>query len=944
MSPGVERPRHQLLPAYLCNALAAAAGLLVLAGWQLDIDPLKSVVPGFITMKANTAVGLMALAIAGLLQTRRPVSPAKRAAAAALSLLAIGIGAATLSEYLFGLELGLDELLYKDPAAQMTRWPPGRLAPITAINFLLVGSALLGDRLSSPQAKKVSQALLLTTWVVSFQAFIGYLAGVTYSFGSAYYTQIAVHTAALFIAISTGILLSRSDEGYISVLAGRTTAGAVGRKLLAAGVVVPPLVNLFQLAGDRLGLFDADFGVLLRVVGNVVFFSWMAFQTGASLLESERQRAEVEENFRRMADTMPQLVWTSSPDGAIDYANRRWYEYTGLTEAQTVGGGWTNAIHPDDRANVARRAGIALRTLQLLTTELRLGRADGTYRWHLARGLPVRDASGAVRQWLGTMTEIEDQKQALAAVEQSRALLTLITDALPDFVSYIGASGRYQFANKTYAEWLGVPSEELSGKTSAEIFGEESSARSAKHKAAALRGERVRFETTLRRSSGQRVDLDITYVPDLEPATGKARGFVIIGHDITARKRSIEEARFLSEATRLLAGSLHHEENFAQLAWLSVPALGDVCAYDVLESNGKVRRVATAAVESAEAPPGAGDRSAIPLLEPADSRSRPFLATILTGQPQLDAAFVDGGLRSLLSVPLLGAGATQGAISFCFAEGTPRRHTQADLALAEELARRVAIALANARLYQEARQAVRARDDLLSICSHELRTPVTGMKLQTELMRRQLGKLDPGDGGPEKLQKLVGQTDRQLDRLTKLIEEMLDFSRISGGRLPIKAEPLDLTEVVRTTVDWLRPQCVLAGCTVDLDAPAPVLGNFDRFRLEQVLTNLLTNAVRYGAGKPIHVRLTEEEGCARLSVRDQGMGIAAVDQARIFEPYERAVPASSISGLGLGLYIARHIVNAHGGTLTVESVVGRGSVFRADFPLVAAARPALATR
>jgi len=847
LSPGVERPRNLLLPAYLCNALVVAAGLLVLAGRQFDFDRLKSVVPGFTSMKVNTAIGLLALATAGLLQTRRPISAARRAAAALLSLLAISLGVAALAS--------------------------GRLSPITAVNFILVGSALLGDRLAAEGAKKASQALLLLTWVLSFQAFIAYLAGVTYSFGAADDTQIAVLTAAMFIAVCTGVLLSRSDEGFIATLAGRATAAG-------------------------------------------------------------------EDSFKRMADTIPQLVWTARPDGTIDYANRRWYEYTGLSEQETRGTGWMSAVHPDDRAVVARRARLALEGQLLLTTEYRLRRADGSYRWHLARGLPVRDALGVVRQWLGTMTEIEDQKQALAAVEQSRALLTLITDALPDFVSYISASGRYQFANKTYAEWVGMSTEELSGKTPADVLGKETSAVSARHKEAALRGELVRFENTLKRGTGGRVDLDITYVPDLDPATGKARGFVVIGHDITARKRSIEEARFLSEATRLLSGSLHHEENFNQLAWLSVPALGDVCAYDVLESNGKVRRVAASCVEPAELPLVAGDRPAIPLLEPTDLRSRPFLETILTGHAQLDPAFAADGLRSLLSVPLLGAGATQGAISFCFQPGNTRRHTLADLALAEELARRVAIALANARLYQEARQAVRARDDLLSICSHELRTPVTGMKLQTELMRRQLFKLDPGDGAPEKLQKLVGQTDKQLDRLTKLIEEMLDFSRIGSGRLPIKPERLDLTEVVRATVDWMRPQCVLAGCTVELEAAGPVLGNFDRFRLEQVLTNLLTNAVRYGAGKPINVRVFEEASRARLSVRDQGMGIAAVDQARIFEPYERAVPSSSISGLGLGLYIARHIVSAHGGTLTVESEVGRGSTFRADFPKADGARPA----
>ena len=228
--------------------------------------------------------------------------------------------------------------------------------------------------------------------------------------------------------------------------------------------------------------------------------------------------------------------------------------------------------------------------------------------------------------------------------------------------------------------------------------------------------------------------------------------------------------------------------------------------------------------------------------------------------------------------------------------------------------------------------ALRARDDLLSICSHELKTPVASMKLSTQMFKRGLQRGDARSTSPERVARMVDQSDRQLDRLTRLIDEILDFSRINGGQLRLQPAPCDLAAIVSETLERLRPQIESAGAVVTVDLGSAARGQWDTFRLEQLLTNLLTNAVKYGAGKPIHVKLSQADDQVILEVRDQGPGISEADQRRIFLPYERAVSVHNISGLGLGLYIAQQIVVAHNGSIEVESAPGEGCSFVVHLP------------
>lgn len=236
--------------------------------------------------------------------------------------------------------------------------------------------------------------------------------------------------------------------------------------------------------------------------------------------------------------------------------------------------------------------------------------------------------------------------------------------------------------------------------------------------------------------------------------------------------------------------------------------------------------------------------------------------------------------------------------------------------------------------------ALRSRDEFISIASHELRTPVTSLKLQSQTLLRSMRRVGAQPPTADRLQTFVGQVDRQVARIARLIDDMFDISRIQTGRLQLRPEPFDLADAVRDVAERMNPLFIAAGAPPPaLRAPDPAVGAWDRARLEQVLTNLLTNALRYGNGGPTEVRLERRGASVQITVRDEGRGIALADQARIFDRFERAISKSEASGLGLGLFITRQIVEAHGGTISVESTFGAGATFTVQLPLTPPSSP-----
>jgi signal transduction histidine kinase len=238
-----------------------------------------------------------------------------------------------------------------------------------------------------------------------------------------------------------------------------------------------------------------------------------------------------------------------------------------------------------------------------------------------------------------------------------------------------------------------------------------------------------------------------------------------------------------------------------------------------------------------------------------------------------------------------------------------------------------------AQVLAELADAVRLRDEFLALASHELKTPLTPLALRLQSLSQEAAS-QPDSPLAHRVSSYISAANKQLKRLSRLIADLLDVSRMASGKVLLELAPVDLGAVIRNVAARYRLPAEQAGCLLEVEAPS-ITGRWDELRLEQTVTNLLENAIKYGPGKPIRVRLEATSGKARLTVRDEGIGIAPEHLSRIFERFERAVSERNYGGLGLGLYICRTIVEAMGGTIDVQSDPGRGSTFTVELPLSA---------
>ncbi|WNG25434.1 GAF domain-containing protein [Cystobacter fuscus] len=411
------------------------------------------------------------------------------------------------------------------------------------------------------------------------------------------------------------------------------------------------------------------------------------------------------------------------------------------------------------------------------------------------------------------------------------------------------------------------------------------------------------------------------------------------------QRRAEQRASFLSQVGTALMESLDYEATLTRVARLAVPSIADWCTVTTIQDERSLGRIA--AVHK--------DADKQPLLEQLQRRFSPnhhwderYLRVLQRGRPCLvdvveEAALVGVaqdeehlrlmralGVSSCIMVPLVIRGRPMGVIALMRSE-PEERYGPADLALAEELAGRAAMAIENALLYKEAREAIRARDTFLGIASHELNTPLTSLKLNLQGLRRGLESLLPGVLA-ETVRVKFPSIQRQVDRLASLVRELLDVSRITEGRLKLEVGEVDLVAVIGEVVTRCAEDAARAGCELRLDVPDSVVGEWDRLRLDQVLQNLLSNALKYGHGQPVTVTVRADAASAMVTVRDNGIGIAAEAQARLFQKFERVASERNYSGFGLGLWIVKQILDAMGGTIQMESAPGRGATFSVVLP------------
>jgi signal transduction histidine kinase len=361
-------------------------------------------------------------------------------------------------------------------------------------------------------------------------------------------------------------------------------------------------------------------------------------------------------------------------------------------------------------------------------------------------------------------------------------------------------------------------------------------------------------------------------------------------------------AMFLANVSRHFV-SLEIEPMLEAVGRAALSILGDICVVDRIWGVTPTRILEVRATQDAW------------MEEPAD------LVSVTRGEISVD------GERSRISVPIGAGGDRYGTISFAKNDGLV--HSAADLALAQELSDRMALSIRNVREHKRLVDALCDRERLISIAAHELRGPLCAVRLCLQSLQRSRVALAP------KASRMLEIMIKEERRVARLIDDLLDLGRIRSGQLGLELSSFDLCDLVREVGAQLKAQMANTGSDLTFDVQGPVVGHWDRSRLNQVVTNLVANAFKYGQGRPVIVRVgaDNEGGRARLEVTDNGPGIPPEFHGRIFEPFKRAVSTGQNDGLGLGLYIVRSIVQQLGGAVHVDSRPGAGATFVVELPL-----------
>ena len=494
--------------------------------------------------------------------------------------------------------------------------------------------------------------------------------------------------------------------------------------------------------------------------------------------------------------------------------------------------------------------------------------------------------------------------------------------------------------NDAFVELLGYAREEVIGHTSQELrLWVDLDTRARMTHLLVEHGVVREFDVRYRTRSGDILDgrtalvfIDI----DDEPCV------LTIVQNVTEQLWAEQTQRFLIEASTVLTASLDYESILADFVRLAVSHLADWCALDVYAEEGSIRRYVLAdtskdrnsQVALSEWHGAAADVSFGPaqVLRTGQSEIMPQLSdeilAALAEDEHLDFLRLPGA-GSAMVVPLTVRGRTLGAITLV-RSGGERRYREEDLRLAEDLARRAALAVDNALLYREAQQALHARDAFLSVAAHELKTPTTLILAHAQLLQRRAEQSGASDRDRRSLRMLGSQAER----LTQLIQVVLDVSRLQGGELRLNRAAVDLVVIARRVVEELsmvadQHQLVFAG------PPEPQVVHGDSLRLEQVLQNLVQNAVKYSpAGSVVRVQIQRRAAEVAVSVSDQGIGVPEAALPELFTPFYRASNIDQgVSGFGIGLYVVKEITTRHGGSVQVTSTEGQGSTFTVLLPL-----------
>ena len=567
-------------------------------------------------------------------------------------------------------------------------------------------------------------------------------------------------------------------------------------------------------------------------------------------------------------------------------------------------------------------------------------RKDGRRIWAEVAVTALRDGKGVLRGFAKVTRDISARKHAEQALRETTQRLQAILETAVDGIITIDERGRIQSSNPATTRIFGYAPDELLGRNISMLMPEPYRGEHDGYMAHYLStGERkvigIGREVQGRRKDGSIFPLELSVSETLLP---QGRLFTGLVRDITARKRAMEAQALFVEAGTLLSQSLDMATTLKKLASLAVSRLCDYCMVDLLGEDGRLHRLEVAARDPeaqvhvqramAHAPQPGSSSPLRQVLESGEALAVPDVTSAF-----LDACAVSAEHRAILEtlapksvalVPLVARGRKLGLINFGWARSRAAT-MEADLEVARGLADRAAMAIDNARLYQEAQEAIRVREDVVAIGSLDLRNPLNAITLSaTTLLKR--------EEVSERTTKAITRIYAAADRASRLIRDLLDFTQARLGGIPINPKPLDFHEHVQRVVEEVR--LAHPERHIHVHASGEGAGEWDEGRLAQVVTNLVGNALQHGPeAAPVTVTSRSDGSTILLEVHNEGAPISPDVLPTLFEPYQQGPEAGAGRGsLGLGLYITRQIVLGHGGTLEVRSTAAEGTTFTARMP------------
>jgi PAS domain S-box-containing protein len=688
-------------------------------------------------------------------------------------------------------------------------------------------------------------------------------------------------------------------------------------------------------------------------------------------IAAEQHLREAEAFQRQILDRLPAIVWATDKDLRFTFSAGGDLAALGLGFGEVAAAGTSlyAYFHTNDPAHPA----IAPH-LSALRGEPAVFEIPWLERLFQARVEPFRDKHDDLLGTIGLAFDVTEQTRTARALEASESRLRRLVDANVIGICFWDEQGRLSEANDAFLRLVGASREDLQAGALSwrELTPPEDRVLDERALGQLRSGGRCTpYEKAFLAKDGTRVPVlvggaalapsdggglrGVSFVVDLreQARLRRDRDQLLLKEQAARMETEVANARLmlLVEGSKRLEQTRNPSETLETLAEVVVPALAD---WSYVVHRGWAG--GPALVASAHGDPNKENllrtlHSCIPDLAAPEGAARAFRTgeivqyddiqprQLLPGPPgwpivgTQDPAHLhtirELGMRSLLCVPIGGRGGVD-AVMLLVSGSDPHRYGPDDVFLARDLANRASVRLENGRLLFEALDAVRARNEFVAVAAHELRTPLTSALLKVQLTKRALD-----EGRPSAVAtalRMASDAEAQLRRLSTLIDALLEVVTLVSHRLWLQVEEVELCALVKDVLAKVAPDLERAGCALTVAMPAAVTGQWDRARLEQVLTSLVANAMKFGAGRPIEVTLRSEASAVEISVRDHGIGISKEDQARIFERFERAVSTHHYGGLGLGLYVALQIVRAHQGSLRVESEPGKGACFTIHLP------------